>query len=132
MSTKHWKGAGVYDPHLGFVIAGGSKGGVERTYDGISFSNLKDMPQTDNSHHCLVSLQNGNLVAVTPNDGALMYHGSNNSWSTLTKEADVPQKYGFGFRYQKPKSREADNDLLWGQSQSGMIHSPLSTISICI
>ena len=50
----------------------------------------------------------------------------------LLKKNVAAVKYGLGFRYQKPKSREADNDLLWGQSQSGMIHSPLSTISICI
>ena len=74
MSTEHKYGAGVYDPHLGFVIAGGfiPTGGVERTYDGISFSNLKEMPENIDGH-CLVSLQNGNLVAVARNYGTVMY-----------------------------------------------------------
>ena len=100
MSTRHTFGAGVYDLHLGFVIAGGrgSSRGVERTYDGISFSNLKGMPgQRLDEGLCLVSIQNGNLVAVTPYDGTLMYHGSNNSWSTLTKQKDMPHKLQNGY-----------------------------------
>ena len=111
MSTLHKWGAAVYDPHLGFVIAGGAvSSSVERTYDGISFSNLKGMPGVF-IRLCLVSLQNGNLVALTQDDGTWMYHGSNNSWSTLTKQTDMPHKLSRNYFGESCGTTEEDGQV---------------------
>ena len=85
MNAVRYGAAGVYDPQHGLVITGGSSGNAhssaERTYDGINFSPFPEMPGalTD---HCLVSLKNGNLFA-TGRSGTFMYHGPNNTWSSL-------------------------------------------------
>ena len=94
MSTARNNAAGAYDPLLGFVISGGPWGGtsVERTYDGVNFSTLPDMPRAFYlGTHCLVSLKNGVLFATGLLDegtypypqGTYMYHGSNDSWSAM-------------------------------------------------
>ena len=79
--------AGVYDPQHGFVVTGGLSGSdevlysAESTHDGINFSPFPEMPGAL-VYHCLVSLKNGNLFA-TVGSGTFMYHGSNNTWSSL-------------------------------------------------
>ena len=75
--------AGVYDSQHGFVVSGGDGGGstVERTFDGINFSSFPDMP-AGMVGHCLVSLMNGNLLAVG-GAGNFMFEGSNNSWTAM-------------------------------------------------
>ena len=77
----------AYDPQHGFVITGGqgqgALSGAERTFDGINFSSFPDMPRALLDYHCLVSLKNGNLFATGGVSGTFMYHGSNNSWSSL-------------------------------------------------
>ena len=85
MSVSRQGAAGAYDPQHGFVITGGSRKSAENTYDGIHFNPLPDMPEYL-SHHCLVSLKNGDLLAID-RWIAIMYHGSNNSWSKLD---DIP------------------------------------------
>ena len=92
MSTERRYAAGAYDPTLGFVITGGHDGlasggalsSAERTFDGINFSTITSMPRPL-CYHCLVSLKNGNLFATggNSNAGTFMYHGSDNTWSTL-------------------------------------------------
>jgi len=99
MSTARRDAGGAYDPLIGFVISGGRGGtydavhtSVERTYDGVNFSTLPDMPRAFHyGIHCLVSLKNGVLFATGVHltatherqQGTYMYHGSNNSWSAM-------------------------------------------------
>ena len=78
--TRHYA-AGVYDSQHGFVVTGGWGSTVERTFDGINFSSFPDMP-AEMGGHCLVSLMNGNLLAVG-GAGNFMFEGSNNSWTTM-------------------------------------------------
>ena len=89
MSTARRWAAGAYDPQLGLVISGGIGGSgsssAEKTLDGITFSTLPSMPGSL-YEHCLVSLQNGNIFA-TGRSSTFMYHGSNNTWSSLN---DIP------------------------------------------
>ena len=92
MSTIRGYAAGTYDPQLGFVVSGGAGplSSVERTYEGINFSNLPEMPKPLDGH-CQISLNNGDLL-VADHRHTFMYHGSNNSWSTLN---DIPDgSYG--------------------------------------
>ena len=44
MEFERWFGAGVYDPDLGFIVAGGLTPKVERSYDGITFERLSSIP----------------------------------------------------------------------------------------
>ena len=87
MNAARSYAAGVYDPQNGLVITGGYKGpgqylsSAESTHDGINFSPFPEMPGAL-IFHCLVSLKNGNLFA-TRGSGTVMYHGSNNTWSSL-------------------------------------------------
>ena len=44
MEFERWFGAGVYDPDIGFIVAGGLTPKVERSYDGITFEMLSSIP----------------------------------------------------------------------------------------
>ena len=95
MSTARYYAAGAYDPQHGFVITGGYDGSsglssAERTFDGINFGTLPSMPGAL-YRHCLISLKNGNLFATggTVNAATFMYHGSDNTWSTLNNVPEI-------------------------------------------
>ena len=98
LSTVRVYPAAVYDPHHGFVITGGYEpvaktlSSAEKTHDGINFDPFPEMPR-GLQRHCLVSLKNGNLFA-TRGSGTFMYHGSNNTWSSLNGMPTMSQPDG--------------------------------------
>ena len=45
------------------------------------------------------------------NDGTLMYYGSNNSWSTLTKQTDMPHKLSYKYNGHSCGTTEEDGQV---------------------
>ena len=108
MSHGRLYASGVFDQSFGLIIMGGVDKGVgevvggedyfqflssvERTYDGVSFDQLAEMPQPL-ALHCAVSMKDGNDIFVTggtrmvPSDTmekrAYMYSVSSDSWRGL-------------------------------------------------